>query len=243
MRLPHAEYELAIFNGDRGVISPSFLPEDGRLIPGNEVLVRLMPDYPKEIRSPSHHTISNIFRVLGNSSVHLSSDWILPDGISTAATVFVGYLLLDTWIGNADRHHENWAYIQLEGIDYLSPTYDHASSLGRNESDETRKQRLTTTDAGFSVDAYVARCKSCLYAGVTDKKPLKTLGAFCEAAKLYPDAAHIWLALLERVSSNDTLKLFERIPDDRISSTAIEFAQAMLTANRNRLLTLRDSLQ
>ncbi|MGJ3248762.1 MAG: hypothetical protein ACFE0I_22150 [Elainellaceae cyanobacterium] len=30
---------------------------------------------------------------------------------------------------------------------------------------------------------------------------------------------------------------------DRISSTAIEFAQAMLTANRDRLLTLRDSLQ
>lgn len=33
--LPHAEYELAMFDHCRGVISPSFLPELGSLIPGN----------------------------------------------------------------------------------------------------------------------------------------------------------------------------------------------------------------
>ncbi|NEP10149.1 MAG: hypothetical protein F6K14_08015 [Symploca sp. SIO2C1] len=36
--LPHADYELATFDGSWGIISPSFLPEDGSLIPGNEIL-------------------------------------------------------------------------------------------------------------------------------------------------------------------------------------------------------------
>ncbi|MGB3493208.1 MAG: hypothetical protein WBA57_10795 [Elainellaceae cyanobacterium] len=241
--LPHADYELAVFRGDRGIISPSFLPKNGSLVPGNEVLAKLMPDYPKAIRSPSCHSINNIFQALKDPSVHLPTGWTPPDGITTVPTTFVGYLLLDTWIGNADRHHENWAFIQAGGIDYLSPTYDHASSLGRNESDDKREQRLTTKDKGFSVNAYVERCKSCLYAGTTDKKPLKTFEAFCAAANLYPDAARIWLESLESVSSSDTLRLFKRIPGDRISSTAIKFAQAMLTANRDRLLNLRDSLQ
>jgi hypothetical protein len=34
-----------------------------------------------------------------------------PDGITTAIDTFVGYLLLDAWIGNGDRHHENWRFI------------------------------------------------------------------------------------------------------------------------------------
>lgn len=50
--LPHADYELAtLFDGSLGTISPSFLPEAGSLIPGNEVLAQLMSDYPSEVGS------------------------------------------------------------------------------------------------------------------------------------------------------------------------------------------------
>ena len=145
-------------------------------------------------------------------------------------------MLLDAWIGNSDRHHENWAFIDLEGKSYLAPTYDHASSLGRNESDERREKRLNTKDAGFSVKAYANKCKSCLYANVGNKKPLKTFDAFCAAAKLYPKAANTWLDNLEKISANNTLELFHCIPKHRISSIAIEFAQKILEINQNRLL-------
>ncbi|MBN4005279.1 hypothetical protein [Nostoc sp. LPT] len=60
--------------------------------------------------------------------------------------------------------------------------------------------------------------------------------AFCEAQKRYPDAARVWLNNLARVSSNDRLKLFERIPSNRISQTAIEFAQKILELNQSKLL-------
>lgn len=240
IKLPHAEYELASFNNEKGTISKSFLLDNSSLITGNEILAQIFLDYPEDINDLSQHTLSNIFSVFTNNSVVLPLNWIPLAGIETAIDTFIGYLLLDAWIGNSDRHHENWAFIDCEGKNYLAPTYDHASSLGRNESDERRKKRLTTKDRGFSVEAYANKCNSCLYAKVGDRKPLKTLDAFCEAAKLHPQAANIWLDRLAGISINDTLELFGRIPNSLISSTAIEFAQKILEINQNKLLDFRN---
>lgn len=236
--LPHADYELAAYNGENGIISPSFLPSQkgGILTLGNEILARIVSNYPQHSKDLSQHTIDNVFNAIGDASLNLPINWIPPEGISHATETFVGYLLLDAWIGNSDRHHENWAFISLQEKIYLAPTYDHASCLGRNESDSKRKSRLTTKDAGFSVQAYVEKCNSALYARVGDKKTLKTFNAFCEAQQRYPDAGRVWLNNLARVSSNDTLELFERIPSNRISQTAIEFAQKILELNQNKLL-------
>jgi len=241
IKLPHAEYELASFNNEKGTISKSFLLDNSSLITGNEILAQIFLDYPEDINDLSQHTLSNIFSIFTNNSVDLPLNWIPLAGIKTAIDTFIGYLLLDAWIGNSDRHHENWAFIDCEGKSYLAPTYDHASSLGRNESDERRKKRLTTKDKGFSVEAYANKCNSCLYANAGERKPLKTLDAFCEAAKLHPQAANIWLDLLAEISINDTSELFERIPNSLISSTAIEFAQKILKNNQNKLLYFRDN--
>jgi hypothetical protein len=242
IELPHAEYELAIFNNEKGTISKSFLPENSSLITGNEILAQIFLDYPEDIKDLSQHTLDNIFRVFVNSSVNLPINWKPLEGIETAIDTLIGYLLLDAWIGNSDRHHENWAFIDLEEKSYLAPTYDHASSLGRNESDEKREKRLHTKDIGFSVEAYANKCRSCLYAKVGDRKPLTTFEAFCEAAKLYPKAANIWIERLAKISANNTLDLFERIPSDRISSVAIEFAQKILEINQNKLLEFHKNL-
>ncbi|MDJ0662434.1 MAG: hypothetical protein QNJ42_23550 [Crocosphaera sp.] len=236
IKLPHAEYELALFNNEKGTISQSFLPKNGSLITGNEILVQILLDYPENINDLSQHTLNNIFKVFSNNSVELPLNWMPLEGIETAMDIFIGYLLLDAWIGNTDRHHENWAFINYTGKNYLAPTYDHASSLGRNESDERRTKRLTTKDKGFSVEAYAHKCKSCLYAKVGDRKPLTTLDAFREAAQIHTTAANIWLDQLSKVSINDTLELFKRIPGDRISSTAIKFAQKILEINQHKLL-------
>src|SRR5262245_39120895 len=46
--LPHADYEFATWKGQHGVVSRIFVPSGGRLVAGNEVLVRLDKSYPKE---------------------------------------------------------------------------------------------------------------------------------------------------------------------------------------------------
>ncbi|AFZ23917.1 HipA-like protein [Cylindrospermum stagnale PCC 7417] len=240
--LPHAYHELATLNGDNGTISPSFLCKNGSLITGNEILARRLPSYPQDLRDHSQHTIDNVLNAIGGSEVNLPIGWKPPEGISNAVDTFVGYLLLDAWIGNTDRHHENWAFISVEDKIYLAPTYDHGSCLGRNEPDSKRKERLITKDVGFSVHAYVEKCSSNLYARVRDKKTLKNFDVFYQVRQRYPDAARVWLDNLAKVSSNDTLELFERIPSHRISKTATEFAQKILELNQNRLLKLRDTL-
>lgn len=236
--LPHANYELATFNGENGIISLCFLPKGGILALGNEILTPIIPNYPQDCKDLSQHTIDNISKAMGNTSLNLPIDWTPPEKISQVIETFVGYLLLDAWIGNTDRHHENWAFISLGEKIYLAPTYDHASSMGRELSDEKRHFKLNNK----SVTRYVEKCSSLIYSSIGVKKRLKTFDAFCEAQQSYPDAAKVWLDNLTRVSSNDTLELFERIPSHRISKTAIEFAQKILELNQNRLLKLRDTL-
>jgi serine/threonine protein kinase HipA of HipAB toxin-antitoxin module len=163
-------------------------------------------------------------------------------GIETAVHVFVGYLMLDAWIANQDRHHENWGLVvSSSGAVHLAPTYDHASSLGRNETDEARKDRLTTRDRGRSMERYVARATSAFYASLSSRKALSTIDAFRNAAKRNPAAAQAWLQRLEEVDLRDTRSLLERVPPDRISDVAVDFAQKMLELNYYRLLALKET--
>lgn len=54
-------------------------------------------------------------------------------------------MCFDAWIANTDRHAENWGIIaKSNNINVLAPTFDQASSLGRNESDENRIKRMQT---------------------------------------------------------------------------------------------------
>lgn len=245
LKLPHAEYELATCNGEYGVISRSFLPKNATLLLGNEILARIYSDYPTDTINLSHHTIERIFTAFDRLETNLSEvlmplDWKPLENISKVHHTFVGYLLLDAWIGNSDRHHENWGFIELEQQLYLAPTYDHASSLGRNESDDKRLKRLKTSDIGYSVGAYADRCDSSFYDNIGQSKLIKAFESFAKAAKLYPEAACVWLNILKTVLQNDTFQLLQRIPENRISAIAIEFAQNILNHNRDKLLKFRE---
>ena len=90
--LPHAQYELATWRSQRGTVSPSFLPDGGSFIPGNEVL-----------SANARHRVNIVLNAIADNSVNLPLDWVPPVGIETAVETFVGYLLLDAWIGNTDR--------------------------------------------------------------------------------------------------------------------------------------------
>lgn len=241
LELPHATYHLAeTWEGNRGVVSPNFLPPGGTLVHGNEILTPVVPNYPTfATYGVSQHTIDIVLQVIEADDVGLPIAWTPPSGIQKAVEVFVGYLLLDAWIGNGDRHHENWGFVRSKVTStetiHLAPTYDHASCLGRDLLDEQRQKR--------SVEAYVNKCYSAFYNSVEDKKRLKPFDVFHQVAFRYPQAAHIWLARLERISVANTRLIFNRIDKSRISTVAIEFAQKILSVNQNRLLDLRKSLQ
>jgi hypothetical protein len=240
--LPHALYELAsTWESNCGVVSPTFLPSGGTLVHGNEILTPLVLNYPTSgTYNVSQHTIDIVLRAIEENQVTFPLGWTAPCGIETAVDLFVGYLLLDAWIGNGDRHHENWGFVRHKVASlkaqtvHLAPTYDHASSLGRDLCDEQRQKR--------SAPSYANKCFSAFYSSVDDKKPLKTFDVFSQVRDRYRVAADAWLTRLENITRTHTLEIFSRIPSNRLSPIAARFAIEILELNQRRLLTLKERL-
>lgn len=169
----------------------------------------------------------------------------VPKGIDTAVGVFVGYLLFDAWIGNTDRHHENWGWIQIDDSSTLgssplclAPTYDHASSMGRELTDQKREQHLRGPNSAASMATYVDRCRSALYGKEEDEKTVAPIEAFRLAARKFPVYATIWVEQLDGVADRDFAEVFEAMPETYITPDAAEFAQKLLQTNRRRILEL-----
>lgn len=241
--LPHAEYDLAVWKGTRkGVITPSFVPDESgaRLVLGNELLSKIVDNYEKNKRyRASQHAIRIVMAAASLPFVKLPIGWPSPPEIKNVAGLFTGYLLLDALVGNQDRHHENWGIIFLPEQDFfLAPTFDHASSLGRNELDSTREEMLTTRDKGRSIESYVERAKSALFSTPSSLKPLTTLGAFEAAAKISPEAARYWVEKLAGIDPRDYLAVLKDIPDQEITEAARKFAFRMLELNSARIFQL-----
>jgi len=240
LELPHAEYDLAIWKGRNGIVTPSFVPADGRLIHGNEVLAKIHEDYDETRRfQAKQHTLRRASAILTSIGIQPPIGWNPPEFVKDTLGVFSGYLLLDALVGNQDRHHENWGLINsLEHGIRLAPTFDHASSLGRNERDETRLERLNTKDYGRSVVYYTSRARSGFYRSITDTHALTTYDAFLEISKLRADACRYWLMKLEHLKYSDFVHIFNEVPDAIITDPAKHFALKMLEVNRARLLKL-----
>ncbi len=236
--LPHARYELAITERkEYGVVSPSFLRRGEQLILGNQLLATVDPSYA-QMRTRYGNSIHSVNAVLTLLAiVDPPRSWILPEGIKTAPEVFVGYLLLDALIGNGDRHDENWGVVaETTGIQRsLALTFDHASSMGRELTDEARRQKLSTRDQGQSIATYANRGRSALYRAVGDKRTLGTVEAFTEAAIYHRAAAQYWKQSLDKLTPEIFEEGFDQIPSNRISDVAREFALTLLLHNQQRL--------
>ncbi len=238
LTLPHAHYELAKCGDRKGVVSKKFVPDDGRLVHGNELLVSRNTSYPSgKFFKVSEHTLRVVLAIMKSDTVYPPLNWEKVGEVNSALCVFIGYLMLDAWVANQDRHHENWALIRTsDNKTHLAPTYDHASSLGRNESDEERKIKLTTNDHRRHIDYYVTRAKSAFYSQGRTAKQLTTLEAFVSAGKSDKKAAISWLDKIDSIDEKQTFEILNLIPIAEISNEAKEFAHRLLCLNRLRIL-------
>jgi len=237
LELPHAFYDFAECHDREGVITPTFVSKISRLIHGNELLAHYIKDYEEGKRfKVRQHTVKIVMTVLGDPEVKLPKGWNSSEKIESAADVFVGYLMLDALVSNQDRHHENWGLIVTNSSVSLAPSFDHASSLGRNETDKGRIERLDTKDQGRNVETYVKRAKSAFYESSSSSKPLSTIEAFTTAAKIRPIAGQYWLEKLEMIRTGQYETIFSNIPEAKITEPAIRFALQMLDLNAKRLL-------
>lgn len=245
--LPHALYELAQWRGKQGVISPLFVPENARLIHGNELVLGNVTvarqDENVRFYRERTHTASRVFQYLKRSADTLRPpQGFFPfNGVDTALGVFIGYLMFDVWIANQDRHSENWGVIRAGGDMYLAPTYDHGSSLGRQETDERRATMMTTRDTGASLAAYVKKARSAMYPNVAadvQTKAYFNMALFEHACKMDPVAARAWLNRLREIPEGAVRNILGQVPIGHMSDLARDFTEQLLRLNQNRLLVL-----
>ena len=70
--IPHAAYELAAWKDKNGVVSPTFVPEDARLVFGNELLAKVINDYAEGKRyKVRQHTVRSVMAVASIKNVGL----------------------------------------------------------------------------------------------------------------------------------------------------------------------------
>lgn len=243
LRLPHVAYELAAeYDGETyirpGVVCENMARPPYSLVLGNQLLLAFDPDYPASQRfKVRHHTVDAVVEAVQILDLpHASWMTDVPLGIESALDVFVGYIMLDTWIANQDRHHENWGSLpDADGL-WLAPTFDHGAALARNLTDRERSERMTTKDKNRTIAAFAKAGRSAFYRSTNEERPLSTIEAFRAFGRIAPEAATIWLNRLAAVTSDSIRGILERVPVERMSDACRKFTLDLLLANQRRLL-------
>ena len=226
LEIPHAHVELAIFEKNKGSVGKSFVHEDQELVHGNQMLPRAVHGYdPEQKFHQSSHTLTNIWQVMENVFEE-------PELAGKAKCRLAEYLVLDAVIGNTDRHHENWGIIQPSKrkeddrvVDLsVAPSFDHASSLGREFKDEKRDQIL----AGIGIGAYVEKGRGAIYWSEDDRRGPSPLELVRRATRQYPGLFFPALTKLEKLDKKYLDDLVNPVPGDWMSPSAKEFAIALM---------------
>ena len=227
-----AEVELAQCENEFGSATKSFLKKRWDLEHGNQLLADCVPGYDRwEKFRQSEHTLTNIFA----SMDHI---FLKPDDAQRAKIQLADYVVLDALIGNTDRHHENWGILKRHREDkwvgWVAPTFDHASSLGRELRDE-RRQMLLQEDR---VGNYAEKGRGAIYLSEQDKRGPSPLQLVRHAATAHTDYFSPALARLKKLDGAALVGLIQRVPKSWMSITARTFSEQLVRYNYAQLLEL-----
>jgi hypothetical protein len=233
LEINHARVELAVFEGTPGSTTESFARDGRELFHGNQILAGHVHGYDasREFRQ-SDHTFENIL-------YGLDSAFATPDGRRWARGAIIDYLVLDALVGNTDRHHENWAILRKRTENgwsgLVAPTFDHASSLGRELMDEgPRKSRRRLLDEG-RVGDYSERGRGAIFWATSDRRALSPLELVRRGAPAQPEFFRASLLRLDKVDRVMLEAIVNRIPDGWISELGRTFAVELMSYNLEQL--------
>jgi hypothetical protein len=164
----------------------SFIEDHESLVHGNEILAGQIFGYDRQKKlRQNDHTFANI--VAAVRKLVGGAEWyhdVLKD--------IARYIVLDALICNTDRHHENWGFLTTYQTSdngtvrmrfRMAPSFDHASSLGRELLDDRASAILTAN----GVAAYAQRGHGGIYWEHTDNRGANPLELIKLASSKFPD--------------------------------------------------------
>ena len=229
-------------------ISKSFLPVDYPsfsdieppareyfFLHGWEILQDAVEGYDTDVKfGQRDHNVKNIvaafLQLTGAGSSNPMPLW--DDVLEKLAS----YALLDGLVGNTDRHHENWmlVYIQDRGdimIDMM-PSFDHASSLGRELTD-AKRLRILESDGMLR---YLQRGRGGVFLDSRRKRahsPLRLARLLC---RWRPDFMRGMLERIDSASDREIQASIGRVPPEFMSDLAKTFAYEVIITSKSELM-------
>ena len=201
------------------------------LVHGNEIIAGRVTGYdPERKRRTSDHTWERILEAIRA---------VCGEHCEVDLKQFAGYLVLDALLGNTDRHHENWGLLRRERagrVDYrMAPSFDHASSLGR-EMQDGRRERLLTE--GQLEQRYLRCAPGGVYLAEFGERKVPPLVLVEALAVIHPRLFAPWLQRLPLVTDAAVRAILDRMPPDWITVPQADFAAAAIQASRELLLKI-----
>ena len=229
LEIPHARVELAVFSEDKGSVTKSFADNGRELVHGNQILEWKVRGYdPGKRFRQSSHTLANIWKVLDDV-------FVTPEGLRDAKVRMAKYVVLDAVIGNTDRHHENWGVLRsrkgTRWVGRVAPSFDHASSLGRELLDSRRSRLLREGRVGV----YAEKGRGAVYWSEDERRGPSPLELTRRAARDYPDFFGPGLDKLDRLDVKTITDQVDRVPTDWMTPTARHFAIELMRYNVEQL--------
>lgn len=169
--------------------------------------------------------------------------------------------MLDALIGNTDRHHENWGLIySADGPNtapagntdrheedwrviysaerartalslIAAPSFDHASSLGREFLDAKRAEILKKKQ----MESYVRGGRGGIYVRKSDKKGANPVELVKYGVRKYPGLFRPALAKAAGAPIEKLYSLVDEVPRSRMTEVACQFAKEFLRCSHYQL--------
>jgi len=238
MAIPHCLVDLAEFEERMGSLSRRF-PELSRpgveLIHGNDLLPGFVLGYEREKRfRQTNHTLVNILAAVSRAILD-------EEQRSSAVTMLAGYIVFDALILNTDRHHENWALLRENRpsgeVRYsVAPSFDHASSLGRellpDKLDQWEKEK-------WRAEWYANRAPGGIYLREDQKHGANPLRLAEFALRLRPRRVAPWLERLRGLNIAQFSEIIHRVPEIYMPEQSRRFCLSLLGFTLQHLQNLK----
>ncbi len=201
----------------------------GELIHGNEILSGFLEHYDRDKqRGQTEHSYANIAGAIKQA--------VPEDVYEETMTQFSGLLVLDALLCNTDRHHENWALLRMYGEPpeiILAPSYDHASSLGRELTDAKRDSILKNK----GIPDYVRKAHGAIFGQSQERHPESPISLVRWAMTNTPAWFQPWIDNILQITDNEVEDILIRVPSTVMSRSAKDFCREFL---RYTLKELKD---
>lgn len=236
MGVPHARVELAVLNGHMGSLSQRFtqLSRTGvsvELEHGNALLAGYVTGYDRTKQNKqSDHTLRNILKVV---------ELLFPSPRERVFSMrqLAGYLVLDALILNTDRHHENWGVLRIVNssrvVTYeIAPSFDHASSLARNEPPEKLARWLRESGR---VERYMNGAHGGIYLEESSARGANPYTIAEKAMLEWPEYFSCWQEVLDKIEQQELERIVDRVPDSMMAKESKLFVKALLALTLTKL--------